>query len=92
MDAAPPLAAPPPPPADLGLAAPRHPVVLVHGVLGFVRRTVTRLLSYAYFQGVEDDLAAAGVPVTSIALPATASVADRARVLRDAVERSGPRA
>ena len=94
MDAAPPpapprVAAPPPLLADLGLVAPRHPVVLVHGVLGFVRRTLTRLLSYAYFQGVEDDLADAGVRVTSVALPATACVVDRARALRDAVEGVG---
>ena len=69
--------------------ATRHPVVLVHGVLGFVRRTVSRLFSYAYFQGVEEALAEAGVEVASIALPATAGVEARARALAGAVERLG---
>lgn len=82
-----PSAAAPPPSAPL--PAPRHPVVLVHGLLGFVRRTVTRLLSFAYFEGVEDDLASAGVPVRCVALPATAAVADRARALAEAVDRLG---
>lgn len=89
MTADPSVAPSPPPPPATAAAAPRHPVVLVHGLLGFVRRTVTRLLSFAYFQGVEDALTDAGVPVRSIALPATASVVDRARALADAVESLG---
>ena len=67
----------------------RHPVVLVHGVLGFVRKTVTRLLSFAYFQGVEEALGESGVRATTVALPATAGVEARARALKDAVERLG---
>jgi len=68
---------------------PRHPIVLVHGVLGFVRRTVTRILAYSYFQGVEEHLVDAGVEVRTVALPAAAGVASRARALGDAIERLG---
>lgn len=67
----------------------RHPVVLVHGLLGFTRRTISRLFSFAYFQGVEDALREAGIDVVSVPLPATASVDARARALRDAVDRTG---
>jgi triacylglycerol lipase len=67
----------------------RHPVVLVHGVLGFVRTTVARLMSFAYFQGVEEALSDVGVRAKTVSLPATAGVAVRAKALRDAVERLG---
>ena len=76
-------------PTAASAVATRHPVVLVHGVLGFVRRTVSRLFSYAYFQGVEEALAEAGVEVETVALPATAGVEARARALAAAVERLG---
>src|SRR5262245_43856545 len=68
---------------------PRHPIVLVHGLLGFVRRAVTRLLSYAYFQGVSESLAEDGIPVRTVALPPSASVESRARALADAIEGLG---
>ena len=67
----------------------RHKVVLVHGVLGFTRRTISRLFSFAYFQGVEDALLDAGIDVVSVALPATASVEARAQALAQAIERTG---
>lgn len=70
-------------------AIPAHPVVLVHGVCGFVRRAVSRLISFAYFQGVEDCLADAGVKVACVALPPAAGVEDRARALGEAIERLG---
>jgi triacylglycerol lipase len=70
-------------------AVPRHPVVLVHGVLGFVRQTVGRLLSFAYFQGVEDALREAGASVRTVALPALGGVETRARALAAEVERLG---
>jgi triacylglycerol lipase len=73
----------------LPFAATRHPVVLVHGLLGFTRRTIGRLFAFAYFQGVEDALREAGVEVTSVALPATGSVHDRAKALKRAVEATG---
>lgn len=88
MPAAPSLADLPLPAAEAG-PAPRHPVVLVHGLLGFVRRTVARLLSFAYFQGVEEHLAGAGVPVKAVALPPSATVEARARALADAVDGLG---
>lgn len=69
----------------------RHAIVLVHGLLGFTRRTIARLFSFAYFQGVEDALHDAGIEVVSVALPATASVEVRARALADAIERTGAR-
>jgi triacylglycerol lipase len=67
------------------IVPPRHPVVLVHGVLGFVRQTLGRLLSFAYFQGVEDHLREAGVPVHSVALPALGGVEARAKALKAAL-------
>jgi triacylglycerol lipase len=68
---------------------PRHPVVLVHGVLGFVRQTVSRLLSFAYFQGVEDRLREEGVDVHAVALPALGSVEERAAALAAAIDAVG---
>ena len=69
--------------------ATRHPVVLVHGLLGFTRRTISRLFSFAYFRDVEDALRDEGIDVVSIELPATSSVDARARALKDAVDRTG---
>ena len=66
---------------------PRHPIVLVHGLLGFCRQTLTRLLSFAYFQGVEDHLDEAGAEVHAVSLPPIASVEDRALALARALER-----
>jgi triacylglycerol lipase len=71
------------------LVVTRHPVVFVHGVLGFVRRTVSRLFSFAYFQGVEEHLREHGVEAKFVALPATARVEDRARALSDAIDALG---
>ena len=86
MTAAEPYAAP----ATAGpVVAPRHPIVLVHGLLGFTRRTISRLFSFAYFQGVEDALRDAGVEVLSVALPATGGVEARARALADALDARG---
>jgi len=68
---------------------PRYPIVLVHGLLGFVRQTVTRLLSFAYFQGVEDALSEAGIEVHSVSLPPTGGVESRAQALASAVEALG---
>jgi hypothetical protein len=48
-----------------GHFVPRHPIVLVHGVLGFVRRAVTRLVSFSYFHGVQEHLEESGVRVIS---------------------------
>ena len=69
--------------------ATRHPIVLVHGLLGFTRRSVSRLFSFAYFQGVEEALRESGAEVVAVPLPATSSVEVRARALSDAVERTG---
>ena len=75
--------------ASAPVATTRHPVVLVHGILGFVRQTVSRWTSFAYFQGVEERLAAAGVRAAFVALPAVAGVEERGRALADAAGRMG---
>jgi len=65
----------------------RNPVVLVHGVLGFTRRAVSRLFSFAYFQGIEEALRDAGVDVVTVPLPPTGSVESRALALSEAIDR-----
>jgi triacylglycerol lipase len=72
------------------VVAPRHPVVLVHGMLGFVRQTLGRLLSFAYFQGVEDHLRDAGATVHCVALPALGGVEARSRALKAAMDALPP--
>jgi triacylglycerol lipase len=64
---------------------PRHPVVLVHGLLGFgeIRLGGTR---HDYFRGVRDRLAREGVVVHCPCVPKTASVAARAADLAAFVE------
>jgi triacylglycerol lipase len=69
--------------------ATRHPVVLVHGVLGFVRTMVGRVMPLTYFQGVTEALKDAGFAVTSVRLPACASVETRARALGEALDALG---
>jgi triacylglycerol lipase len=59
---------------------PRHPVVLVHGIMGFDE--IGLLGSrHDYFRGVVDRLTALGVELHRPRLPAAAPVAERAAVL-----------
>lgn len=69
------------------VAPTRNRVVLVHGVLGFTRRTISRLFSFAYFQGIEEALRDAGVDVVTVPLPPTGSVESRAEALGEAIDR-----
>ena len=83
--AAPSPAAPSLPDAS-AVVVPQHPIVLVHGLLGFVRRSLTRLLSFSYFQGVEEALRETGIRVHAVPLPASAGVVARAEALAAAVD------
>ncbi len=58
-----------------------HPVVLVHGLLGF-----DSFLSFEYFHGVREFFESRGVRVISPRLPAAAPIEVRARALFDALE------
>jgi len=68
------------------VALPQHPVVLLHGLLGFVRRGLSRMFSFSYFQGVEEALRDAGMRVHAVPLPASAGVASRAEALAAAID------
>ncbi|MEN6626337.1 MAG: hypothetical protein ABFD69_08940 [Candidatus Sumerlaeia bacterium] len=66
--------------------APRHPIVLVHGLGGFdcVRIELLRLYSVQieYFNGIADRLRARGATVHTAALPPGGAIAERAEALR----------
>ena len=64
----------------LAPAAPRFPIVLVHGFGGF-----ERIGRADYFRGIRDVLERSGAAVFAPRLPAVAGVAARARALADAV-------
>lgn len=64
-----------------GRIAPRYPVVLVHGLMGFDEVEVAGR-AHAYFRGIREHLEALGVKVYRPRLPAAAGVATRAEALR----------
>jgi triacylglycerol lipase len=65
-----------------GLARPRYPIVLVHGMMGFDEIKLGRA-SQEYFRGVRERLESLGLEVHRARLPPVASVAVRARALGD---------
>jgi triacylglycerol lipase len=64
--------------------APRYPVVLLHGVMGFDEIAVGQK-RHAYFRGVAERLEALGARVHRPRVPASASVAARAETLARAL-------
>jgi triacylglycerol lipase len=68
-----------------GELKPRHPVVLLHGILGFDEISVLGS-KYEYFRGVAAQLRQLGCEVYSIRVPPVGSIAARAEALALAVK------
>ncbi len=68
----------------------RSPIVLVHGLLGFDRVQLGKYTVASYFPGIFECLAAAGNRVLVPALSPTSGVADRARQLKEFLDRECP--
>jgi triacylglycerol lipase len=68
-------------------SAPRYPVVLAHGLLGFdeLRVAGPLLPGVHYWRGITEALRHAGVSVFTTSVPASASIEERATVLRDEI-------
>ena len=64
-----------------GRDRPRHPVVLVHGLMGF-----DEIAKVEYFRGIRERLEAAGVRVVRVRLPPLGSVQARAKALVQQLE------
>jgi triacylglycerol lipase len=68
----------------------RAPIVLVHGLLGFDSLRVGPWLVAHYFQGIPEALRAAGNRVLIASLSPTRGIADRARQLKEMLDRGSP--
>jgi triacylglycerol lipase len=68
----------------------RTPIVLVHGLLGFDRLQMGGWVLADYFPGIPKALRAAGNRVLVASLSPTAGIADRARQLKDLLNRESP--
>lgn len=68
----------------------RAPIVLVHGLFGFDSLRLGPWLIAHYFQGIPEALRAAGNRVLVAALSPTGSIADRARQLKELLDRESP--
>jgi triacylglycerol lipase len=68
----------------------RTPVVLVHGLFGFDRLKVAGLTVANYFPGIVECLEAAGNRVLVPCLSPTGGVAERARQLKEFLDRESP--
>ncbi|HMC64035.1 MAG TPA: alpha/beta fold hydrolase [Gemmataceae bacterium] len=68
----------------------RVPIVLVHGLFGFDRIRLAGLTIANYFPGIPECLQAAGNRVLIPSLSPTAGVAERARQLKEYLERESP--
>lgn len=66
--------------------APKHPVILAHGLLGFDELHVPGLPGVQYWHGIRDALAAKGVEVITAAVPASGRIEVRAQRLAEAIE------
>ena len=66
-------------------AAPRHPIVLAHGLAGFSQIGVRRMKLATYFKGIPEHLTARGCRVISAEVPPLGSVEMRAKRLRDCI-------
>jgi len=68
----------------------RHPIVLVHGVLGYGRLHIAGSTFMSYWSNIPDVLMASGNRVLVPRLPAAASVAVRAAGLKAFLDREAP--
>jgi triacylglycerol lipase len=68
----------------------RAPIVLVHGLMGFDALRLGPLLLAEYFRGIPQAFRAAGNRVLVASLSPTRGVADRARQLKEFLDRESP--
>jgi triacylglycerol lipase len=69
----------------------RSPIVLVHGLLGFDHFRLGPWLLAQYFRGIPEALRAAGNRVLVASLSPTRGIIDRARQLKELLDRESPR-
>lgn len=67
------------------MKAPRHAIVLAHGLAGFSQLGVKRMKLATYFKGIPEHLRSRGCTVISAEVPPLGSVESRARRLRDVI-------
>lgn len=74
------------------IAAPKHPVVLAHGLLGFDewRFAGPYFPSVQYWRGIKEALSARGVEVITATVPASGSIEARAEELARVIDVSAP--
>lgn len=67
--------------------APKHPIVLAHGLLGFdeLRLAGKYLPGVQYWRGIREALQHAGVEVITTSVPTTGSIKDRAEALHEQI-------
>ena len=72
-------------------AAPKHPVVLAHGLMGFneLRLAGPWLPGVQYWRGIREALEGAGVKVITTSVPTTGSISDRAEALHEQIRDQG---
>lgn len=70
------------------IAAPKHPVVLAHGLLGFdeLRLAGPYLPALQYWRGIQEALSARGTEVITATVPPSASIEQRAEELARVIE------
>ncbi|KAJ5806885.1 hypothetical protein N7474_010477 [Penicillium riverlandense] len=70
------------------IAAPKHPVVLAHGLLGFseLRLAGPYLPGVQYWRGIKEALSARGIEVITATVPPSASIEARAEELARIIE------
>lgn len=74
--------------ADIRLGAPKYPIVLCHGLLGFDKLKAPVLPYYVtYWRGVAEALQSNGAEVITTSVPATGSIEERSEVLMKDIEK-----
>lgn len=70
------------------VAAPKHPIVLAHGLLGFdeLRLAGPYFPSVQYWRGIKEALSARGVEVITATVPASGSIEARAEELARVID------
>ncbi len=68
----------------------RHPIVLIHGLLGFNRLRMGKMVLADYFPGISTALREAGNRVVQAQLSPTAGIAERAAQLKELLDQESP--
>ncbi|KAF8458022.1 lipase 2 [Terfezia claveryi] len=74
--------------SNCGIEAPKNPVVLCHGLLGFDELKLARNLmpGIAYWRGISEGLTALGAEVITTVVPASGSIEVRSKALMEQIE------